>query len=279
MPIHDQGYRRYEGRRRPPGRGWAVIARTGIRTFFGRRRFIGLVVLAWLPFVVRSVQIYFSANVPQAAFLAPSAATFREFLGQQDIFVFFIAVAAGAGLIANDRRANALQIYLSKPLSRWEYVFGKLAVLTALLLLVTWVPAVALVVVQVLFAGNFDFFRANLHLIPAITAFSFIEALTVASVILALSSLSTSSRYVAILYAGLVFFTPALFALIRFVAGSTAMSFISFPANLQQVGNGIFGLPPRYDTPWLVSLGVILGLIAASIVVLDRRVRGVEVIA
>ena len=55
--------------------------------------------------------------------------------------MFFVTVYVGAGLIANDRRANALQIYLSKPLTRAEYVVGKLAILMAFLLLVTWVPA------------------------------------------------------------------------------------------------------------------------------------------
>jgi ABC-2 type transport system permease protein len=278
MPIHDQGYRRYGGRRVPLGHAWAVIAAAGIRTVLGRRRFIGLLLLAWIPFVVRAVQFYFSANLPQAAFLAPTAATFREFLDQQQIFVFFITVSVGAGLIANDRRANALQIYLSKPLSRWEYVFGKLAILMAFLLLVTWVPAIALLIVQALFAGNFSFFRANLYLFPAITVFSFIEVITVAASMLALSSLSNSSRYVSILYAALIFFTPALFGVLRFVTGSSAMSLMSFPANLRQVGNAIFRLPLPYDTPWALSLLMIVGLIAASGLILERRVRGVEVI-
>ena len=110
-----------------------------------------------MPFFVRAVQIYAAANLPQAAFLAPTPETFRQFLSQQDVFLFFITVYVGAGLIANDRRANALQIYLSKPLTRTEYVFGKLAVLMAFLLLVTWVPAILLLVVQILFAGNFTF--------------------------------------------------------------------------------------------------------------------------
>jgi len=278
MPIHDQGYRRYVGRRIPLGRAWAVIAAAGIRAVLSRRRFIGLLILAWIPFVVRAVQFYFSANLPQAAFLAPTAETFREFLDQQQIFVFFITVSVGAGLIANDRRANALQIYLSKPLSRWEYVFGKLAILMAFLLLVTWVPAIALLIVQVLFAGNFSFFRANLYLFPAITLFSLIEVIMVAASMLALSSLSNSSRYVSILYAALIFFTPALFGVLRVVTGSSAMSLMSFPANLRQVGNAIFRLPLPYDTPWGLSLLMIVGLIAGSGLILERRVRGVEVV-
>ena len=126
------------------------------------------------------MQIYAAANLPQAAFLAPTPEMFRQFLEQQEIFVFFITVYVGAGLIANDRRANALQIYLSKPLTRAEYVFGKLAILMTFLLLVTWVPAIVLLIVQIAFAGNFTFFTNNLFLFPAITVFSFIQVVTVA---------------------------------------------------------------------------------------------------
>src|SRR5712692_11089010 len=181
MPIHDQGYRRYGGDRAPRGQAWAVIARAGIRTFFAKRAFLGLLLAAWLPFIVRSVQIYATANFPQAReILAVSPETFRQFLDQQGIFVFFITVYVGAGLIANDRRANALQIYLSKPLSRAEYVFGKLAILMAFLLIVTWVPATMLLIVQALFAGSFAFVRNHLYLFPAITLVSFIQVVTFA---------------------------------------------------------------------------------------------------
>jgi ABC-type transport system involved in multi-copper enzyme maturation permease subunit len=279
MPIHDQGYRRYAGGRAPGGRAWAVIATAGIRTMLAKRAFLGLLLLAWLPFLVRAIQIYAAANLPQAAFLAPTAETFREFLEQQAIFVFFITVYAGAGLIANDRRANALQIYLSKPLTRAEYIIGKMAILMTFLLLVTWVPAIVLLIVQILFKGSFDFVRANIYLFPAITLFSFLEALMIAAAMLALSSLSKSGRYVAILYAAVVFFTQAIYGVIFAITRDTRWSAISFPANLNQVGNVIFRLPLNYATPWPVSLLMILALIAVSGLVLERRVRGVEVVA
>src|SRR5688572_33196804 len=125
-PIHDQGYRRYGGRREPDGRRWWVIARAGIQERIRERRFIGLLLFAWAPFIVRAVQMYVAANFSQATFLAPSAETFREYLDQQSIFVFFVTIYVGSGLIANDRRANALQIYLSKPLTHVEYIAGKL---------------------------------------------------------------------------------------------------------------------------------------------------------
>ncbi len=279
MPIHDQGYRRYAGGKTPGGRAWAVIATAGVRSMLAKRAFLGLLLLAWLPFLVRAIQIYAAANLPQAAFLAPTAETFREFLEQQAIFVFFITVYVGAGLIANDRRANALQIYLSKPLTRAEYIIGKMAILMTFLLLVTWVPAIVLLIVQILFKGSFDFVRANVYLFPAITLFSFLEAVMISAAMLALSSLSNSSRYVAILYAAVVFFTQAIYGVVYAVTRDTRWSVISFPANLNQIGNVIFRLPLSYATPWPVSLLMIVGLIAVSAVVLERRVRGVEVVA
>jgi len=279
VPIHDQGYRRYRGEKARTGTGWIVITRAGLRTFFAKRAFLGLLLAAWAPFFVRAVQIYAAANLPQAQFLAPTADTFRQYLDQQQIFVFFITVYVGAGLIANDRRANALQIYLSKPLTRTEYIFGKLAILMTFLTLVTWLPAIVLLIVQISFAGNFTFLSNNLFLFPAITVFSFILVTMVSSAMLALSSLSNSSRYVGILYAAVIFFTQAIYGVVYAVTRSTSMSWISFSANLSQIGDIIFRQTPKYDTPWPISLVMIVGLIALSAFVLERRVRGVEVVA
>jgi ABC-type transport system involved in multi-copper enzyme maturation permease subunit len=278
MPIHDQSYRRYAGSREKPGRAWAVIAAAGIKTMIRKRMFLGLLLFAWIPFIVRAVQIYVAANFPQASMLAPTAETFREFIDQQSAFVFFVTIWVGAGLIAHDRRANALQIYLSKPLMRAEYIAGKLTVLAAFLLLVTWVPALLLLLLQILFAGSFTFARQNLYLIPAITLASFLVVIVAAFAMLALSSLSKSSRYVGILYAGLVFFSAAVFAALRLILGGTGVSWISVPANLAQVIDVIFRLKPRYETPWIVSLLALVGLVIIAASVLERRVRGVEVV-
>src|SRR5688572_13142675 len=109
MPIHDQSYRRIERARDSDRRPWAVIMRAGVRGLLAKRTFLALVLAAWVPFLVRAAQLYAAANVPQAAFLAPTAETFRQFLRQQDIFVYLVTVYVGAGLIANDRRSNALQ--------------------------------------------------------------------------------------------------------------------------------------------------------------------------
>jgi hypothetical protein len=161
---------------------------------------------------------------------------------------------------------------------RSEYIAGKAAVLFTFILFITFVPAILLLLLQVAFAGSFDFLVKNMFLFPAITVAALLEALLCTFAMLALSSLSNSSRYVGILYAGIVFFTAAISGVMVAITGSTRLSWLSLSGNLTQVIDVIFRLKPRYATPWPVSLIVILGLVALSISVLERRVRGVEIV-
>ena len=279
MPIHDQSYRRYGGAREPIGKAWAVIARHGVQTIVRKRLFLGLLLLAWIPFAIGAVSVYLAANFPQMSLLSMTAQRFRDFLAAQDFFVFVITVWVGAGLIANDKRANALQIYLSKPLGRVEYVAGKLTILAVFLLGVTLLPALLLLILQVLFTGSFTFLRQNFYLFPAVIVFSFLQVLLASFTMLALSSISKSSRYVAILYAGVIFFSDAVYGLVYLITGSSRMSWLSLPANLRQIGDVVFRLEPRYATHPAISLLAVLTAMGLAAWILERQVRGVEVVS
>ena len=278
MPIHDQGYRRYAGDRATVGKSWQVITRAGVRTVLAKRSFIALMLMAWAPFVVRAVQVYVAATFAQATFLAPKAETFREYLGQQGVFVFFVTIYIGAGLIANDRRANALQVYLSKPLTRAEYVAGKLAILFLFLTSVTWLPAITLLIIQIMFAGSFTFVRENIFLLPAITLFSLLQVLVASTTMLALSSMSKSARFVGVMYAGLIFFTSALFNALRGITGRSSFAWISPTETLEQIGNIIFRLDPPFTVPPFAAVLALAVLMGGSLWILERKVRGVEVV-
>jgi hypothetical protein len=96
---------------------------------------------------------------------------------------------------------------------------------------------------------------------------------------LALSSLSKSTRYVAVLYTGVIFFTEAMYGVLTLITGSTAVAWVSIPANLEQVADVMFRLEPSYDTPLVVSAFVLVGVVVLSVSVLERRVRGVEIVS
>ncbi len=281
MPIHRERYRRREGGINLPGRAWMVIAANGLRTLSRKRAFLFLMILAWIPVVVRGVQIWAAANVPgvsQMGLLAVTPQTFRDFLNQQEPLVFFITVYVGSGLIADDIRAKALQLYLSRPVTRSQYIAGKAAILMAALAAVTWLPALLLLFLVPAFMGSMAFVSANLSLVPSISAYAVIQITLSVFLILALSSMSNSRWFVAVMYAGLAFFTHAVYGVIAGVGDSTMFSWVSIFANVHQVGDVLFRMPPRYDTPPLVSALVIVVVISIAAFVLSRRIRAIEVV-
>ena len=279
-PVHDQSYRRYQGKREPHGRGWLVIAGAGMRAVLAKKVFLGLLLLAWLPFLVRTVQIYAVTMYPQTSEVLPvNARMFQSFVEGQGLFAFFVTIYVGAGLIANDRRANALQVYLSKPILRIEYIAGKLAVLATFLLSVTLLPAVLLVVMQVVLSGSVNLLREHPTLIPAVVLASLLRVIVASVTMLALSSISRSARYVAVMYTGVIFFAEAMYGVLSFVTGSTRVAWISITGNFDVVTDAIFREAPRYETPATVSFIVLIGLVAVSVSVLERSVRGVEIVS
>jgi ABC-2 type transport system permease protein len=278
VPIHDQGYRRYEGKRAPHGGAWWVIARTQFLAALKYRPFVILLLVSWVPFIGRGVQLYLSSSFQQVSMLAATAQTFRDFLDQQGLFVFLVTIALG-GAIADDRRANALQLYLSKPLTRTEYIIGRLVPALGVLLGVTFVPAMLLILLQIAFSGSTAFIGQNLFLLPAITLVSFTQAFLSASTILALSSLSKSRRFVSIMYAGLIFFTTAMYQVLRTITGSRAWAAISPGDMMDVLADAIFRIRANPPVPVFVAALVIVLLIAASFWILERRIRAVEVVA
>jgi len=98
-------------------------------------------------------------------------------------------------------------------------------------------------------------------------------------VMLALSSMSNSSRFVGMLYAALNFFSQGIYGFVLAVTRDSSFAWLSMPLNLAQIGDAIFGLPLRYRMPVPVAFLAIAVLVGASVFILERQVRGVEVVA
>lgn len=281
MPIHRERYRRRQGGIDLRGGAWAVIAANGLRTLIRKRAFLVLMILAWIPVVVRGVQIWAAVNVPgmsQIGALAVTPRMFRDFLNQQETLVFFITVYVGSGLIADDIRANALQLYLSRPITRTQYVAGKAAILMATLAAVTMVPGLLLLLLVPAFAGTMTFLRENLTLVASIVSYSIVQITLSVFLILAMSSFSKSRWFVAILYAGLAFFTHAVFGVLGAAIDGSGFSWVSIFANVRQVGDVLFRMTPRHDTHPAISAFVIALIVAVSALILRRRIRAIEIV-
>ncbi|MEQ1728327.1 MAG: hypothetical protein ABL982_08080, partial [Vicinamibacterales bacterium] len=65
----------------------------------------------------------------------------------------------------------------------------------------------------------------------------------------------------------------------RGITRDSGMAWLSVPLDLQQIGDAIFRIEPRFAMPIWSAFLVIALLIALSAAVLERRVRGIEVVA
>src|SRR5438552_19166944 len=174
MPIYDLSYWQCVGGWSSHSYRWWVITLLGIYILGRKWRFLVLMILSALPFVVLCVMLYLSTVLGRIPLLTINAKFFEDFLSQQMFFVFIIAIYAGAGLIANDLKANALQIYFSKPITRRDYVMGKLGVLFFFLALPTLVPGMLLFFLAALFKSDSSFFEHIFWVPASVLGYSFL---------------------------------------------------------------------------------------------------------
>jgi ABC-2 type transport system permease protein len=158
VPVYDRRYRGFTGERRPSRTLFLTLARFGLAESFSSKLTLVLFVAACLPFVVCASLIYVANNLDALALVGVADAAplqralegnvFFWFLVIQSMFAFLLASFTGPTLVGPDLVHGAMPLYLSRPISRADYVLGKLCVLLAMLSAITWVPAMLLVGLQ-----------------------------------------------------------------------------------------------------------------------------------
>ena len=280
MPIYDQTYRRYEARGPLRALRFWPITREGLRLVLVRRWFLALLAAAWVPFLVQVIRVYIVTRFPDANRVLPvDGRLFGELLSWQAAFTMFIAIFGGAGLVANDLRTGAILVYLSRPLTRRDYVLGKLGVLLALNLAVTLAPALALYAVALVLAPE-TFWKWDLAWIgPAVVAQSLAISLVMGLLVLAVSALSRSARVAGLGFFGLLIGLDVARGILYALYRRPETALLSLQADLRSLGVALFGLSERALTlPWAYPAAVLAAVCAGCLLVLRSRVRAVEIV-
>ncbi|MGD0781965.1 MAG: ABC transporter permease subunit [Candidatus Aminicenantales bacterium] len=288
MPISERGYRHWPGTLAERRRPWAPITRLGVKLAFKRKYFKFVLGVSLLPALVFSAGIYISERIEDFKFmirgrnklLTVDPAYFKAyFTGDFLLFMMvMIMVLAGAGLIADDLKHNSLQLYFSRPLRKRDYLLGKMGVVSFFLLLQTVVPGLLFFLLKLIFSGSFKFFSQYPGIPAAVVLDSIVLTGFFGLYTLFLSSLGRNRRFASILVFLVYIFSDIFSGVFNGIFRLPAFCLISIKANLQQVGAALFGVPGPYDVPWIYSAFVLAGLSAAAVLVLLRKVKGVEVI-
>jgi ABC-2 type transport system permease protein len=229
---------------------------------------------------VRVIHIYVVTRFPEAGRVLPvDGRLFGEFLGQQLVLALFVTVFAGAGLVANDLRTGAILVYLSRPLTRRDYVTGKLLVVLLLNLSITLAPALLLYLVALALAPE-QFLKWDLAWIgPAIVLYSLVISLVLSLVALAVSSLSKSARVAGLGFFGLLTGLELVHGILREAFDRPEAAMLSITMNLQTIGRALFGITHRwFNLPWPWAALVLAAVALGCLAILRARVKAVEIV-
>jgi ABC-type transport system involved in multi-copper enzyme maturation permease subunit len=284
MPVYDRGYTHWEPSGRKAYPAWWTIARRGIAEPLKKRWLLMLVLMAWVPAIVKGGIIYFKLKAGDLADLLSGGWTsvdpegFLAFIEGQRFFVFVLLAIVGAGLIANDRRDNGLSLYFSRPLGLASYIGGKSLIIMFFYCLVTLLPVIALCLFAYLIAP--DATGLELLLLTPLRALVYCVAAgtSLSLVLLAFSAMGTRSIFVMVWWTIVVSGTETIGAIAEGL-GKDSVQAVNFLGQYHNAGSLLFGGPARLAvSPWL-SLATVLAWTALAALLLRRRIRPVEVVS
>lgn len=308
MAVYEHLYGAYEGESQSALSRFVVIPRYALRDVFKSKLFTTVYILCFIYPLVAAILVYLHHNANALALmqinvkeLLPIDATFfRTFIEVQGGFAFILTVLVAPPLISCDLANNALPLYLCRPLSRLEYVLGKMTVLGILLSLVTWVPGVLIFFFQASLSG-LGWLWSNFWMVGSIVTGSLVWIVMLSLIALAISALVKWRVVASGAMLGLFFVPSAFGEIINQLFLTRAGQLISLWATVNSIWRGLFGLfereagtirgkisNPVYDgqfvnivllEPPLWASWLILALVCGVCIwLLSRKVRAYEVI-
>jgi ABC-2 type transport system permease protein len=285
VAVYKQTYKAYQGPLTPEWSRWTIIPRYSIKGAF-RSKFMTafLVVSFFYPlwcicaiYLRYNISLLEKVNIFGAQRLEIGGTFYWWFVNIQSFFAFLLATFLGPPLISKDLANNGLPLYLCRPFSRLEYVFGKFSVIAGVLSIVTWVPGIILFLVQSALAGS-GWFRANLWIAWSVFAGSLVWIVVLSLLALALSAWVRWRIAAGALMLG-VFFLGAGFAqAINAVVGTDHGYYFDIGAMAGRVWSGLFGTDPRIAMGQFDAWMGLIAVCVACLLLLERKVRAFEVV-
>lgn len=226
MPIHDLGYRSWNGKRSARILRWLTVAKGGIQLVLKRKWLRFMLLIAWLPVVFPAMGIFafeysgtepgmqrgivrivsgplgqpglgnMIVNEPDAARKQVWSTLILAFFRYPQLFAMVTLIGLIAPLLVSyDLRTKAYLMYFSRPLTPTEYIFGKSAVIWFLLSMIVSVPAMLLYVLGILLSPDLSVVWQTWDIPLRIIAASVVLLVPTTMLAVLYSSFTAESRY------------------------------------------------------------------------------------
>ncbi len=286
--IADRGYQPYRGGYTELSTRWMLVCKRSLSSALKQRWILILMVAALLVAAVAAVLTYLqSAVIPSAAvtalksYTAPGIVSYSVATSSFGtlLLTLFIAIYCGGSAIAEDVRSGAFQFYFSRPLSRDQYLVGKLVPAVILLLSVSFVPTFLVALMRASLAKTIDEMTSLVYLPIGAIAFGVSQAIVYGLVSVALSSLARSRSYAQATVAGALFLPWILGRVIAPITRSYLPKLLSLPDLFDALAHALFrvpsGLSDRILPIWL-TIPTLLAISASATVLLRAQIAEKE---
>ena len=298
MAVYKQTYRGYDGPLTPawsrfyilPRYAFEQMRRSRFWTIFFLVTLIYPLICALIIYGEHSLSILKMFNATRGDLIPIESGFFLNFLGWQSMMAFFLAAFIGPGQISPDLANNALPLYLARPFSRAEYVLGKMSVLMILMSLMTWIPGLLLFLLQGYEEGP-GWIGHNLGIAGAMFLAAWVWIIPLSLLALSLSAWVKWKPMAGALLFGVFFvaggFSAVINAILRtrwgsllnisYLIGSVWASLFDSPVH--HSGGAVFFHASHDDAiPITFCWLALAGICAFCLYLLDRKIRGAEVV-
>jgi ABC-2 type transport system permease protein len=284
--IYDLGYQQYKGRRLGRFNAIWTLFLFSVRAAFGigrgpKARQMPVIVGA-IVFVPAIVQVGIASATGQAGFI-----NYANHLRFTAFLLTLFAAGQAPELIVTDKQQGVLSLYLSRPLTGPDYIFAKLAAMVAAMLVLTLGPQLLLFVGKVFMAiSPWTALKGEWRKLGPIVGGTFVTSCFVASIGLALSSMTRRRAYASASVIAFFLLMPAAADLIRSLSTGNVKRYMVLANPIYLItgfADWLFDIEAkrrtaigRADLPGQAYLYVILAVCAACITLLWTRYRRSE---
>ncbi len=263
--IHDLGYKRYVGTRRPPSTRWRVIMRHQIATSWKAWwRFKSALGLAVIATCIAGGFMYFAESSDLIRQVARRSAIPIDPVDIPLPFAiawycraaFVLSLTVGAGVIAGDMQSGAFTFYFARSVRPRDYLMGKLAGYGLLVASLVLAGPLVLAALRVGLAGT-DQIGSHLIAIPKALAIGTLATIVYTAVPLGVSALVPNRRYALALWAAYYLIVGSIAVLLGFVSSGSAAA-LDLPSAISAVTFRLFEIPLFRERDIGLSLGAAL---------------------
>lgn len=195
MAINKQTYKDYDGPLTTTWLRFVIFGRFYYAPLFQSKLFVLFITVCLFYPIGCAAYIYITDNdmLIMALSFRPGlippidGSFFYTFSIVQGTMVLLLTTLMGPNLIAPDLANGALCLYLSRPISRAQYILGKMVVLLSVQSLITWIPGLLLFFIKTGVTG-FDWARTNAWLAGAMVIGFGVWIIVLSLIALALSA-------------------------------------------------------------------------------------------